>query len=60
MEVFKRKMKISETIGEEIQRRQLIWYGHVRRMDDQRILRMAMQYKLSCKKVKKKTKKTMV
>ena len=46
-------MKITETVEEKtvIQRRQLIWYGHVRRMEKKRILRMAMQYKLTFKKL---------
>jgi len=30
-------MKLETTIVEDIQRRQLIWYGHVERMEDTRI-----------------------
>jgi len=30
-------MKVETTIAEEIQRRQLIWYEHVERMEDTRI-----------------------
>ena len=41
IEVIKRKMIISEAV-EEIQRRQFIWYGHVRRMEENSIPRMAM------------------
>ena len=42
-DVIKKQMKVDETVEEEIQRRQLIWYGHVRRMEENRIPRMAMQ-----------------
>ena len=52
-------MKVGETVEEEIQRRQLIWYGHVKRMDEKRIPKMTMQYKTTEKR-KMKTKKNMV
>ena len=45
-----KKIKICETKGEEIQRRQIIWYGHVRRMEENRIPRMVMQYKMTSTK----------
>ena len=31
-DVIKKEIKVGETVEEEIQRRQLIWYGHVKRM----------------------------
>ena len=42
-EVMKRKMKICETVEGKIQRRQLIWYGHVRRTEHQEWLRSTRQ-----------------
>ena len=49
-DVIKKEMKVGETVEEEIQRRQLIWYGHVKRMDEKRIPKMTMQYKTTEKR----------
>ena len=49
-EVINEKKKIRERVDEEIQRRYLISYGHVKRMVENRIPRMAKQYKSTCKK----------
>ena len=51
-------MKISETVEEEMKRRQLIWYGHGKRMEENRIPRMAKQYKQICKKNRRKSRRT--
>lgn len=34
-------MGVEETITQSIERRQLVWYGHVRRMDDNRLPKAA-------------------
>ena len=49
-DVIKKEMKVGETAEEEIQRRQLIWYGHVKRIDEKRIPKMTMQYKMTEKR----------
>ena len=51
-------MKISQTIEEEMQRRQLFWYGHLKRMKKNGIPRMAMLYKLTCKKKRGRPRKS--
>ena len=43
-------MKISETINEKMQRRQLILYEHIRRTEENRIPTMLRQYKPTYKK----------
>ena len=43
-------MKVGETVEEEVQRREFIWYGHVKRMDEKRIPKMTMQYKTTEKR----------
>ena len=50
-------MKIGETVEKEIQRRQLIWYGHAKRMEGETIPRVSMQYKQTCKKEKERPRK---
>lgn len=35
-------MKVETTIIDEIQRRQLIWYGHVERMNDERLPKLIL------------------
>ena len=48
-EGIKRETTISETVEEETQRTQLFfWYEHVRRMEENRLPRMTMQYKTTC------------
>ena len=37
-------MKVETTIIEEIQRRQLIWYGHVKRMDEERLPKIILNW----------------
>ena len=56
--VIKTKIKISETVEEEIQRKQLIWYGHVRKMEENKIPRMATQCKPTCKKKRRRPTRT--
>ena len=51
--MIKRKMKISNTVEEEVQRRKLFFYGHVRRMEENRMPKMGIQYQFTCKKKKK-------
>ena len=58
--VIERKMKFSDTVEEEMLRRQIIWYGHVRRMEKNRELRMAMCCKADLQKEKGKIKENMV
>ena len=59
-EMIKRRIKIIETIEKEMQRRQLFWYGYVRRKDEKKIPIMAMEYRPTCKKEKRKIKKNMI
>lgn len=44
-EEIRRITKKEETIMEEIQRKQLVWYGHVNRMGDDRLPRMVMNWR---------------
>ena len=37
-------MDMSSTVIEDIERRQLIWYGHVRRMPDERLPKKVMEW----------------
>ena len=48
-------MKISETVSEEMQRRQLIWYGYVRRNEENR---MVMPYQPTWKKKRGRARRT--
>ena len=45
IEVIKRKMKINLIFEKEIQKRQLVRYGHVKRMGENRISKITIQYK---------------
>ena len=52
-------MKITETIEKVIQRRRLIWYGHVKRIEEDRIPRTAMQFKPTHKKKRGRRRRTL-
>lgn len=43
-EVVKQKMHVEQDIVEEIRRRQLLWYGHMKRMPEDRIPRKAFEW----------------
>lgn len=41
---IRRRMGVKKTVAEEIERRRLKWYGHVRRLEDQRWPRKIMEW----------------
>ncbi|XP_023231995.1 uncharacterized protein LOC111631892 [Centruroides sculpturatus] len=43
-ERIKDLMGLKETVLEEIKRKQLIWFGDVKRMSDERLPKMSMEY----------------
>lgn len=43
-EYVKEQMGVEGNVMEDVERRQLIWYGHVQRMDERRLPKQAMQW----------------
>ena len=45
MDILEKKMEAPDTIFDEITRKQLIWYGHVERMDSMRLPKIILKWK---------------
>ena len=56
--MIERKKKISETVDMKIQGRQFIWYEHVMRRTENIILRIAVQYRPTFKKQRRRLRRT--
>ena len=53
-------MKVGQTIIDEIQRRQLVWYEHVERMNNGRLLKQILQWVTTERRKRERPKATWI
>lgn len=54
---IKEMMKVKRTIIDDIQKKQLLWYGHVKRMSEKRLPKIIFNYKKQSKKTRGRPRK---
>jgi hypothetical protein len=58
MNILEEKMNTPDTILDEITRKQLIWYGHVERMDPTRLPKIVINWKPEGRKKRSRPRRT--